>query len=90
MSHMYHRNTKLWTPLGCAASKGHDKVIKLLIGAKAKVNPKDKSKSTPLHLASKEGHRATVNVLLQNHADVSCIDDNSFNALDWAIENGHQ
>ena len=65
-------------------------MVQLLIGAKAKVNPKDRSRTTPLHLASKEGHQATVHILLQNDADVSCRDDNDFNALDWAIENGHE
>ena len=85
-----YRNTILWTPLGCAASNGHERVVQLLIDAKASINPKDKSRATPLHLASKEGHLSTVNILLKNKADVRSRDDYHLNPLDRAIENGHE
>ena len=89
-SHVTCRNAILQTPVGCAASNGHDRVIQLLTSARADVNPKDKSKATPLHLASKEGHLAAVKILLKHHADVSDKDEKGYNALDWAIENGHR
>lgn len=84
------RNEVLWTPLDCAASNGHDRVIHQLVTAKADVDPKDKLKITPLHLAAKEGHVAAVEALLKHNASVSSRDQHGFNALDWAIENGHR
>ena len=84
------RNSILWTPLDCAASKGHDKIVRLLVHHEAEVDPTDKSKITPLHLASREGHLSVVVTLLQFGADLKAMDHRGFNALDLAIENGHE
>ena len=84
------RNEFLWTPLDCAASKGHTRVIERLVNFKADIDPKDKQKTTPLHLAAKEGHVTAVETLIKHGACVSGRDYRGFNALDWAIENGHR
>lgn len=87
------RNASLWTPLDCAAHKGHDKIIQLLITAKADINPLDRLKIAPLHLAAREGHLDAVKVLLENKADVTVKiggDEHGDNPLDLAIENGHE
>ena len=79
--------------MDCAAYKGHDKIIQLLIAAKADVNPLDKLKIAPLHLAAREGHLDAVKVLLDNKADVGVKiggDEYGDNPLDLAIENGHE
>jgi ankyrin repeat protein len=86
------RNEVLWTPLDCAASKGHARVIERLVNFKAgsDIDPKDKLNTTPLHLAAKEGHVTAVETLIKYGARVSDRDYRGFNALDWAIENGHR
>ena len=84
------RNEILWTPLDCATSKGHTRVIERLVNFKADIDPKDKQKTTPLHLAAKAGHVSAVETLIKHGALVSSRDYRGFNALDWAIENGHR
>ena len=79
--------------MDCSAYKGHDKIILLLIDAKADINPLDRLKIAPLHLAAREGHLDAVKVLLENNADVGATigsQDHGDNPLDLAIENGHE
>ena len=83
------RNAVLWTPLDCAASRGHEKVVEVLIEAGADVNPTDKQQTTPLHLAAQEGHLNVVQTLLEYNADVGKC-SNGLNSLDMAIDNGHE
>lgn len=86
---MMCRNSTLWTPLDCAASKGQEQAVEVLIKAGADVNPTDKQKTTPLHLAAKEGHLNVVKLLLANNADVG-KSASGLNSLDMAIDNGHE
>ena len=88
-SHCVHRNSTLWTPLDCAASKGQERVVEVLIRAGADVNPTDKQQTTPLHLAAQEGHLNVVKTLLENNADAGKR-SNGLNSLDMAIDNGHE
>ena len=84
------RNEILWTPIDCAASNGHARVVHELVSAKAEIDPKDKLKTTPLHLAAKEGHVSAVETLIEHNASVTSRDHRGYNPLDWAIENGHR
>ena len=84
------RNGSGLTPMACAAEKGHDKIIKLLIGAKAKIDCVGENTSlAPLLLAAENGHSGAVDLLLKNNADVTVVNEKVENALDVAIENGH-
>ena len=80
-----HSNRILWTPLGCAACSGHNKVIEQLLTAKADIESRDKLKSTPLHLAAREGHVAAVETLIKHHANVASRDQRNYNALDLSL-----
>lgn len=85
-----YRNATLWTPMDCAAAKGHSTLVSILLNAGADVDPTDKLKVTPLQLAAQEGHLNVVNILLENSANAGQTDQNGFNALDHAIQNGHE
>ena len=77
--------------MACAADRGHDKVIKLLISAKADINHEDNEKvPSPLHLAAEKGHCYAVKVLLDNDANVGAVNEKQENPLDVAIEKGHK
>ena len=79
----------MWTPIDCAANKGHENVVQVLVNAGADINPTDKQQTTPLHLAAQEGHLNVVTLLLESNADAGkCA--NTRNALDMAIDNGHE
>lgn len=84
------RNEILWTPIDCAASNGHARVVHELVTAKAEIDPKDKLKTTPLHLAAKEGHVTAVETLIEHNASITSRDHRGYNPLDWAIESGHR
>jgi hypothetical protein len=89
LTFLYARNSSGLTPMACAASEGHFKIIELLISAKAEVNCMNDD-LTPLHWAAKMGHRDAVNVLLLNKANVSAVNAAGENPLDVAIESGHK
>lgn len=80
------RNAVGWTPTHCAAFFGHDRIIELLISAKAEFG----QENTPLHLAARKGHLKAVKVLLKNNADPGAVTSDGENPLDLAIENGHK
>ena len=69
--------TSAWpeTPLGAAAAKGQDEVVRLLLSAGAKVNLRshqskfDPKGKTPLFQASHSGHSEVVRLLLAAQAD---------------------
>jgi ankyrin repeat domain-containing protein 50 len=78
------------TPLSWAAKFGHEAVVKLLLDAKADINPKDDGGRTPLLWAAENGHEAVVKLLLGAKADIDSKDDSGRTPLSWAAENGRE
>ena len=61
------------TPLWCAAEKGHEAVVKLLLEKGADTECKHRyDDSTPLWCAAEKGHEAVVKLLLEKGADIEC------------------
>ena len=81
------RNNKRRTPLHMAASRGHAKVVEVLISAGCDVNPTDLLLTTPLHFASEDGHLSVFQMLRHNGAQVIQSDKHGLNSLDIAINN---
>eukprot|EP00913_Durusdinium_trenchii_P000604 g558.t1 len=72
------------TPLLWAASSGCNRVLLLLIGARADVQCPDEDGGTPLIWAAAGGHDAAVAVLLQAGASLNVGDHSGRTALSWA------
>jgi ankyrin repeat protein len=65
------------TPLHCAAWKGHDAVVALLLAAGAEVNARNANEhwgTTPLHAAAHANQATIASMLIQHGADVSATD----------------
>jgi len=79
------------TPLGCAAAKGHEGVIKLLLG-REDVNPNHLGMCrTPLGLAAVRGHEGVVKLLLGwEDVDPNCSDEDGQTRLGCAAAEGHE
>ena len=79
------------TPLSWAGEKGHLEVVKLLLGAGAKVDSKDdRYGQTPLSWAAENGHLEVVKLLLGAGANVNSKDDKyGRTPLSWAGYHGH-
>ncbi|CAK8987613.1 unnamed protein product, partial [Durusdinium trenchii] len=78
------------TPLLWAASSGCNRVLLLLIGARADVQCPDEDGGTPLIWAAAGGHDAAVAVLLQAGASLNVGDHSGRTALSWAASHGHE
>ena len=81
------------TPLGEAASKGHNEVIRILLDAGADPNVGEKGLGkgwTPLHLAVQGGHEATAKLLLDAGANPDEEDDYGSTPLHYAACYGHE
>jgi hypothetical protein len=79
-----------WTPLSWAAERGHEAVVKLLLGTgKVDVDAKDEEYGwTPLSLAAENGHEAVVQLLLgTGKVDIDTKDNDGRTPLSWAAEN---
>ena len=79
-----------YTPLACAAQKGHEEVVKILL-SREEVNP-DQSDSasdrTPLSLAAGEGHEASVKILLgREEVNPNKRDNSGQTPLSYAASN---
>jgi len=79
-------------PLIWAARKGHEIVVKLLLGRKD-VNPDspDRNGRTPISWAAENGHEAVAKLLLERkdvNPDRPDIDGRT--PISWAAENGHE
>ncbi|CAN6469655.1 unnamed protein product [Victoria cruziana] len=62
-----------WSPLHCAAIKGHVKAIALLLEYGMEVDCKDNEGHTPLHCAVEGGSSEAVELLVGKGADVNAI-----------------
>ena len=60
------------SPIHCAAMKGHQNVLLLLLHADADRNALDDEKNSPLHLAANNGHDACVKALIYYSEHQSC------------------
>lgn len=75
-----------WTPLHVAAERGNTEVVKLLLEAKADIDPKDDDGKTPLHWAVHSGRSEAVKVLIEAGADINARDNDGNTPLDIAIQ----
>ncbi|KAH8648185.1 ankyrin repeat-containing domain protein, partial [Tricladium varicosporioides] len=62
------------TPLSCAAEKGHEAVVKLLLEKGAALEVQSSSGQTPLSWAAVNGHEAVVKLLLEKGAALEVQD----------------
>ena len=74
----------------CAAAKGHDIVIPLLLEADAQIDAQDNGGYTPLIYASMYGKEAAVRELLKGNPNLDLKDSDGKTALDFAREEKHQ
>ncbi|KAL6814616.1 hypothetical protein V8C40DRAFT_107231 [Trichoderma camerunense] len=63
------------TALLCAASQGHEAMVRLLLENGADVTASDNAGRTALSLAASNGHEAVVKLLLDNGADITTKDN---------------
>lgn len=82
------KQVKSWSALMYAASNGFESIVKILIEARAVVNPCVVSESdTPLICAARNGHEGIVRMLISRGAQVNKANDK---ALECALRNRHQ
>lgn len=65
------------TPLHCAAWKGHDAVVALLLATGAEVNARNANEhwgTTPLHAAAHANQASIASLLIQHGADLGATD----------------
>ena len=84
-----HQDTKGWSPLHYACQYGHNKIVKVLLAHKAKVDLQVQIGRTSLHLAAFEGHSECVKLLLDHHCDVDVQDEEGWTAIILACQEGH-
>jgi ankyrin repeat protein len=73
-----------WTPLHYAATKGHIRIIKLLLEKFAYIDAESPNKSTPLMMAAMYGTFDSLKLLIDEGADVLLKNDLNLTALDFA------
>lgn len=73
-----------WTPLHYAATKGHIRIIKLLLEKSAYIDAESPNRSTPLMMAAMYGTFDAVKLLVDEGADVLLKNELNLTALDFA------
>jgi ankyrin repeat protein len=77
------------TPLMCAASHGHARLVQRLLEADADAGQGDREGWKPLHFASFDGHGDVVALLLAHKADVNATDLWTCTPVGEAATSGH-
>lgn len=78
-----------FTALHYAASRGHSKIVELLILANADVMSQSKTGMTALHFAAGNGHSKVVELLIRANADVMAHSMNGTMPIHSAARSGH-
>ena len=86
--HVNDRGGQCVTPLHAAASKGHAKVVQVLLKKGANVDARDDEDGTPLLKASVQGDPGVVQSLLQSGADPNVENENNETPLYLASRKG--
>ncbi|KAL1966418.1 hypothetical protein VTN77DRAFT_4560 [Rasamsonia byssochlamydoides] len=88
ISNLVHRRDEDCTnSLTCAARRGHDEIVRLLLDRGANINARGRFSMTALQEAASEGNKAVVQLLLARGADVNA---GSSTALHKAARGGHK
>jgi len=78
-----------WTPSDWATTRGHAKVVELLLKHGADVNARDDTGSIPLHSESSGGHVGVMELHLRRGAEVNARDEMNFIPLHCASLGGY-
>ncbi|GAB1216423.1 hypothetical protein ATERTT37_005638 [Aspergillus terreus] len=73
------------TPLHCAAYRGNEEMVELLLDNKADINATCKDGSTAMHLATEQGHRKIMKLLLTRRANSRTANRHGVTALQSAV-----
>jgi hypothetical protein len=76
--------------LHLSVERGHESIVRLLLGCGADPNGRDDYGSTPLHLAAKQGDETVVQTLLDKGADVNARNANGWSAIHIASKYGQE
>jgi ankyrin repeat protein len=89
---MDRRDSHGKTPLSWAAERGHEDIVKLLLGmGKVDIDSQDKNGRTPLSRAVEESHLTITKLLLDTRkVDVDAKDQSGRTPLSWAAQGGSE
>ncbi|KAM0449298.1 hypothetical protein ACHAO4_007645 [Trichoderma viride] len=78
------------TPLGYAASNGHEACLRALLSCGAHIEAADKDGLTPLLYALRNGNEAVIQLLLNQGAQIEAADKDGLTPLLYALRNGNE
>ncbi|KAE8420553.1 ankyrin repeat-containing domain protein [Aspergillus pseudocaelatus] len=79
-----------FTPLICAASHGHEDVVRLLLEKGADLEAEDDEECTPVIWAARKGYEGVVRLLIEKGADLQHEDDARCTAIANCAMEGHE